>query len=144
MKQPLVGFQKPLGVIHKPRGQKFGYFWPYRPFVVPFSKLGLCYKMVIWANPRPPSPSTVHGVYEWSLRQTSFYFILLGNWGVQQNVSFFATRITGGVGGTGLEPPSCKTDTFFLRSLARKGGHNRQCLYGAKLPLIQVVWEGQG
>ena len=28
------------------------------------------------------------------------------------------TLITGSVGGTGVDPPSCKTSTFFLRSLA--------------------------
>ena len=55
------------GLIHKPRGQNFGYFWPPPPFVVTFTKQNLCYKMVIWLT--PPPPSTVHVVYEWPQRE---------------------------------------------------------------------------
>ena len=40
----------PKGVIHKPRGQNFGYFWPPFPLCGHFY---LCCKMVIWLTPFP-------------------------------------------------------------------------------------------
>ena len=42
-----------FAVIYKPRSQNFGYFDPPPPFVVTFTKYGLCYKMVIWLTPLP-------------------------------------------------------------------------------------------
>ena len=42
-----------LGVIHKPRGQIFGYSPPLLFIMVTFAKQGLCNKMVIWLNPGP-------------------------------------------------------------------------------------------
>ena len=48
-----------LRLIHKPRGQIFGYFCPPPPFVVTFNKYGLCYKIVNWlTHPLPPQLST--------------------------------------------------------------------------------------
>ena len=53
-------FEAILGVILIPRGQIFGYFWRTPTFVVTFTRLDLCNKMIIWIT---PSPSTVHVVY---------------------------------------------------------------------------------
>ena len=48
-----------IGVIHKPRGQIFGYFWP-PSWPLLLNKAYVRNKMVIWLT---PSPSTVHVVY---------------------------------------------------------------------------------
>ena len=58
----LGNFDFYIGVIHKPRGQDFGYFWP-----PPFSWSLLLNKAYVmkWSYDWPPSPLTVYVVYEW-------------------------------------------------------------------------------